>query len=170
MPIAIFERNESRSTDSCDWPGARIATLGKQLPEAVSAVGFFVSRGEPLSSQASTAIGAAEALSMPGFVSVSYTTTGDDRIALDTPGREFFLVASSAINVVITRYKALGTNRVPAHAATEAFLVPLMPLIFHLLCSCSEDFTTAIATGGERGIVTIGAVNLLGFGSERLVN
>lgn len=54
------------------------AALGEEFPEAVSAVGLVVARGEALAGQGGVAVGAGEALAMPWVVLVGHAAAGDD--------------------------------------------------------------------------------------------
>ena len=66
-----------RGTFTADRSGAVGAFLGKQVAEAVEAVGEVVARGEPLASQLLLAADADEALLVPGLVAVVYPSSGD---------------------------------------------------------------------------------------------
>jgi len=54
---------------------------------------------------------------------------------LDASSRELFLVASGAINFLISGYEALGADGRVTHDAAETFLVPLSGLVLHLFRS-----------------------------------
>lgn len=107
---------------------------------------------------------------MPWLVAVRHSTASDDLVTLDAPCGKLVLVAAGAVDVVVPRNEAAGANRVAAHAAAEALLVPLVALVLHLLGAGAEDLAAAIAAGGECGVVAGGAVDLLGLGAERLVH
>ena len=62
---------------TCYRLGARVATLGEELGEAVCAVGELLPGGEPLSRQCLGAVGAGEALPVVGGATVGHTPTGD---------------------------------------------------------------------------------------------
>ncbi|CAN7986490.1 unnamed protein product, partial [Ixodes hexagonus] len=97
-------------------------------------------------------------------------------VALDAPGGELLLVAGGAVNVVVSRNKASSSDGVLAGTAAETFVVPLVPLVLHLLGACTlaltcpEDLSAAIAARGEGSVVAGGAVHLLRLGPERLIH
>lgn len=62
---------------TADGGGAVGTLLGKQVAEAVEAVGEVVPRGEALSSQLLFAADTNKALLMPGLVAVVHSTSGD---------------------------------------------------------------------------------------------
>ena len=62
---------------TCDRLFARCASLGEELPEAVGAVGLVFPGGEPLPGQGLLAVGAGEALAVPGVVAVGHAALGD---------------------------------------------------------------------------------------------
>lgn len=107
---------------------------------------------------------------MPGLVAVRHTAAADDLVALDAPGGELLLVAGGAVDVVVSRNKASSSDGVLASTAAEAFIVPLVPLVLHLLGTCPENFSAAIATGGEGSVVAGSAVDLLRLGTERFIH
>lgn len=65
-------------------------------------------------------------------------------VAFDAARGELVLVAASAVDLLLARDEALGADRVLAHHAAEAFLVPLSRFILHLLGTwnnCDKSFT-----------------------------
>lgn len=170
MPVTVFKRNEASATNTCDWSGTRCASFGKQLAEAFRAVGFLIARGETLTRQRGVAVCAREALAVPWLILVSYTTTGDDLVALNASSGKFILIAASAVDIVIPGDERLGANRRFTNAAAEAFLMPLASFVFHFLRSSSEYFSAAIAAGGKCGIVAIGAIDFLVLGTKWLIH
>lgn len=48
VPVAILERDETRTADAGDWLGTGGASLREQLAEAVGAVGLLVAAREAL--------------------------------------------------------------------------------------------------------------------------
>lgn len=170
VPVTVFKRDESGAANSGDWSTAGYASLSKQFAKAVGTVRLVLSGGEALTSKACVAVRATKALSMPWLVSVCYSSTCDDLVALNTSCSVFLLITASAVNVVITRDEAFGSNRIFAHTAAEAFLMPLMSFVFHFLSSCPEHFTTAIATCGKRSIIAVSTVDFLCFRAKWFVN
>lgn len=145
MPVTILERDEASAANSGYWLHTSCAALGKQLSEALSAVGFLIATSEALTGQRHVAVGAREALPVPRLILVSHATRSDDLVALNASGCELLLVAAGAVDLLLPGYKGLGANDRLADAATEAFLVPLPCLVFHLLGTGSEDITATIA-------------------------
>lgn len=105
MPMTILERNETSTTDtqnevesnivyrnfeSVFWGllgrfqltgygfGTRCTTFSEQFTETFGTIGFLITTSEALTSQRNVAVGASEALTMPGFILVGYTTRSDD--------------------------------------------------------------------------------------------
>lgn len=115
-------------------------------------------------------MGAGEALTMPRFVLVGHTAAGDDLLALDATGCVLFLVATGAVDFLLTGDERFGTDSGLADTAAEALLVPLSGLVFHLFGSSAEDFSTAVTPGGELGIVAVSTVDLIGLGTELFVD
>lgn len=115
-------------------------------------------------------MGAGEALAMPRFILVGHTAAGDDLLALDATGCVLFLVATGAVDFLLTGDERFGTDGGLADAAAEALLVPLSGLIFHFFGSSAEDFSTTVTPGSELGIVAVSTVDLVGFGAELFVD
>ena len=86
--------------------------------------------------QRGLAVGAGEAVTVPGFVLVGDTATGDYFVALDASGGELLLIAARTENLLLPRDERLGANGRFADAAAETLFVPLPRLVFHLLCAC----------------------------------
>jgi len=170
VPVTTLERNETGSTNPCDWLAAGGAPLGEQLPEAVGAVRFVITRGEPLSCQGLLAVRAGEALPVPGVVTVGHPSLGDHLTTLDTLSGKLLLIALGAIYVVLLGYEGLGTDGVLAGAAHEALLVPLPGLVLHLLHSCFKHISTAVTSGGKLCIVAWPAVDSVSLRAELLVH
>ena len=63
---------------TCDRLGAGGTPLGEELSEALGAVGLVVPGCEPLTGQRLDAVGAGEALPVPGLVAVGHTALSDD--------------------------------------------------------------------------------------------
>lgn len=153
--MTILKRDELGTADACDRFGARIAPLGEQLTVAVAAVGFVVFTREPLSCQRGTAMGTAEALTVPRLILVGDTARSDHLLAFRASGCEFVLVARATVDVLVLRNERLGADRNLADCAAEAFVVPLFSLVLHLLHSCPKDFITSITSCGERLIIAV---------------
>lgn len=74
VPVAVLEGDEARAADAGDGLAARGAPLGEQIAEALGAAGLLITGREALSGQVLVAVCAGEALAMPWFVLVGYTT------------------------------------------------------------------------------------------------
>lgn len=170
MPVAALEGDEPGAADTSDGFAAGGATLGEQLPETVSTVGFVIPRGEPLAGQGLLAVGAGETLPVPWVVPVGDSPLCDHLAALDTLGGELLLVTLGTVDVVLLWYETLCSYGVLAGAADKALLVPLAGLVFHLLHSGLEDVATSVTSCGELGIVAGAAVDSVGLGAELLVH
>lgn len=170
VPVPVLEGDEAGATNACDGLGAGGASLGEELPEAVCAVGLVIPGGEALAGEGGAAVGAGEALPMPGLVLVGHTARGDDLVALDASCSELVLVAGGAVDLLVPRDEAFGSDGRLAHAAAEAFLVPLPGLVFHLLVACPEDLSAAVTARGELGVIARAAEYLVHLGSKLFVH
>ena len=176
VPVPALKGNEARSTNARDRfaTGSTVKQIitknlaliseflpsfGEKFSEAVGAVWLVVPAGKPLSGQRLLAVGAGEALPVPGVVPVGHPTLGDHLATLDALCREFFLVAFGAVDVMLLGYKGLCADGVLAGAADEALFVPLPGLVFHLLHPRLENVAAAVATGGELGVIAGAAVD-----------
>lgn len=170
VPMAVLERDESGAADSRDRFGARSAPLGEQLSETIAAERLLISGRETLSGQRSVAIAAREAFPVPRFVFVRHTATVDYLVTLDASSRELFLVASGAINFLISGYEALGADGRVTHDAAETFLVPLSGLVLHLFRSCTEDVSASVTPSSKLRVIAISAIDFFHFRSELFVH
>lgn len=169
MPVSVLERDEASAADACDRLGTGSAALGKQLAEAVGTIRLVIPGGEALAGQGSVAVGAREALSVPGFVLVCHAPGSDDLATLDTTCSKLLLIASSAVYLQVPGDEALGTNGSLAHTTAETLLVPLSSLVLHLLVTCPEDLSTTVASRSKLGVVARTTEDLVHFGAELLV-
>jgi hypothetical protein len=170
VPVPVFERNEPGSADASDGLLAATAALGVKGAEAVRAVGFILPRSKALSSQRSTAVRARKALLVPGFVPVGHASRRNDLRTLHAASGVLFFVTIRAEDFVFSRDETFSSYGFLALSATETVLVPLMPLVFHLLHPCFEGLGASVATGSKRGIVAIGAIDSLGLRTKRFVH
>jgi len=128
VPMPTIERNELRTTDACDGFVALGASLGEQLPEAVCTVGFVVTRRELLPDQIVLAVGAAEAVSVVGLVSVEDPTRHYGLAACLALGGEEVVEALDAVGLVVFRHERIAPNHGRTVCALETLLVPLLPI------------------------------------------
>lgn len=170
MPMPVLERDEASPANACYRFGAGGASLGEQFSETIGAIGLVVARRESLASQGIVTVATGEAVSVPRLVLVRYPTAGDDLVALNASSGKLVLVARGAIDLLLARDEALSPDRVLAHHAAEALLVPLPGLVLHLLRTGTEDLAASIATAGELGVVTIPAVDLVHLATELFVH
>lgn len=77
MPVPVLEGDELGATDAGDWLPAGEAPFRKEFAKTFGAVRFVVATGEASTRQARLAVGAGEALPVPGLVFVGNSTTGD---------------------------------------------------------------------------------------------
>jgi len=170
VPVAVLERDEASAADASDGLGAGRAALGKQLAKAVGAVGLVVAGGEALARERRVAVGAREALAVPRLVLVGHASAGDDLIAFDAAGGELLLVAAGAVDLLLPRDEGLGADGRLAYHAAEALLVPLPPLVLHLLVAGAEDLAAAVAARRELRVVAAAAVDAVLLRAELLVH
>ena len=156
--------------DTCDWFTTSVASFREEFPKAGSTVGLVLARCEPLASQGLAAVGAGEALPVPGVVAVGHPAGGDHLAALDALGGELVLVAAGAVDVVLLGDEGLGADGVGADAAGEALLVPLPGLVLHLLHPSFENISAGVASRGELCVVARTAVDAVSLGAELLVH
>lgn len=114
-------------------------------------------------------MGASKTFAMPWLVLVSHASSSNNLIAFDASSSKLFFITPSTINVAFTRDERFGANWSLTNAAAEAFFMPLTTLVFHLLGSCTENFTTSITAGSKSSVIAISAVNLFSFRSKRFV-
>jgi len=170
VPIAALERDETGTTNACDWLWTCCTPLGKELTEALCAIWFVFSWREPLSSEWFLTVGTSETFTMPRLVPVSHTSLGYHFVTLDAFSCKLVLVALCAIDVVVLGYERLGPDRVLASAAHKTPLVPLPSLVFHFLHACPENVPTCVAPGGELSVVAWPTINPVSLGSELFVH
>jgi hypothetical protein len=168
--MAIFERYELRYANPCYRLLAGVASLGEKVPVTVGAIGLVVLGGEPLTGQGPAAIRTTETFPVPRLVLVGYAAGRDHLATLGAPGREFLLVAGSAVNVFVFRDKAFRADRIFAQGAAEAFVVPLFPFVFHFFHSGSEDFAASVTSGRECLVVAVCTEYPVILAAERLVD
>ncbi len=171
MPVTALERYEPGASGAGDGLGARCAPFGEQLPEAVGAVGLVVLRRELLSGEHRVAVGAGEALPVPGLVLERHAARRHHLLALGALGRELLLEAGDAVHVrVVGEDERLGADGHLADGALEAPVVPLAVLVLHLLHARPKGVAAGVAAGRELGVVAGTAEEVSVFGGERLLH
>lgn len=104
------------------------------------------------------------------LVFVSDTALRYDLCTFGAFGRKVILVARHAVDFVLFRYEALGTDRLVAREAQEAVLVELLALVLHLLHARLEYLSALVAARRERLVVAFAAVEGVILAAERLVD
>lgn len=77
VPVPVFERDELGAADACDGLVASEAAFCEEFSKTISTVGLLISAGKTGASQACLTVRACEALSVPWFVLVCHSSTGD---------------------------------------------------------------------------------------------
>jgi len=145
VPMTILEGDVLGASKSGDGFVALEALFGEEFSEAVGAVRLFLLGGKSLSGQRLLAVTASEAVPMVGIILVRHTASGNHLLALGALGGKELLIASDAIVMIVLGDEALRSQGFLAVVAREAILVPLLPLVFHLLGAWSEDLAAAVA-------------------------
>jgi len=145
VPMTIFEGDVLGASKSGDGFVALEALFGEEFPEAVGAVRLFLLGGESLSGQRLLAVTASEAVPMVRIILVRHSASGNHLLALGALGGKELLIASDAIVMIVLGDEALRSQGFLAVVARETVLVPLLPLVFHLLGAWSEDLAAAVA-------------------------
>jgi len=170
MPVALLKRDELGSTKTSNRLGAATTLLGEEFTKAAGAVWLLIAGGELLAGKHLVAVRAGEAISMPRGRLVRNTTFVDHTITLHAALSVLFLVTRHTYDLLLARDETLVADRLLAHLAAEARLMPLLPFIFILLHTCAEDVSASVAAGSEVVIMAVGAVQLLVLSSKRLVD
>lgn len=159
VPVTIFERNEFSAADSSDWFVASETSLGEKFAKTFGAKRFVVAAGKSFTGQTFVAVCASEALPMPWFVLVGYSSSSDDLIAFNASGCEFFFVTFSTIDFLFPWDETLGSYWYFAYATTETFFVPLPSFIFHFLGPSTENLVATIAFGSKLVVVAASTID-----------
>ena len=170
VPVAAFERDEPRAAGARDRFGAGRAALGEEIAEAGGAVGLVVLRRELLAGEHDVAVGAGEALAVPGLVLERHAARRHDLLALGALGGELLLEAAHAVHavVVVGDDEGLGADERLADGALEALVVPLAVLVLHLLVARAEGVAAGVAPRGELFVVARAAEDVGVLGGEGL--
>ena len=169
MPVATLEGDEPGAAGARDGFGAGRAALGKEIAEAGCAVGLVVLRGELLSGEHDVAVGAGEALAVPGLVLERHSARRHDLLALGAFRSELLLEAAHAVHVVVVGDdEGLGADERLAHGALEALVVPLAILVLHLFVARPEGVPAGVAPRRELFVVARAAEDVGVLGGEGL--
>lgn len=170
VPVALLKRDELGASQASDSLGALDALLGKQISEAVGAVRLVLAGRELLARQRLVAVGAGEAVLVPGGTLVRDAALVDHPLALQAALCKVLLVAGHTDHLLVSRDEALVADGLLAHRATEALLMPLLALVLKLLHTGLEDVGASIAASSKVVVMAIGAVQLVVSGGEGLVH
>lgn len=131
--------------EPCDWVFAPMALLGHISLETVHAVDVVLVRSEASSSQTFVAGFAHETLRVPGLVLVADPSRGDGLLAVETLLGKLLVVAGSAVDVFPFGQEALRSDGLLAFKAGEAFLVPHLVLVLHILGPWQDHLVAGLA-------------------------
>jgi len=107
---------------------------------------------------------------MPGLVFVGYSTGRDHFLALAAPRGKLFLVALGTINFFIFWNETLRADWRLAMCTAKTFVMPLLPLVLHLLHPRTEDLIAAVAPRGKCIVVAVGTEDSVILRAERLIH
>lgn len=136
VPVALLERDELGAAQASDGLGAATALLGEEVAEALGAVRLVLAGGELVTGQHLAAVGAGEAVTVPGGSLVGDASLVDHPVALHAALSILLLVAGHTDHLLVTWDEALVADWLRAHLAAEALLMPLLPLVLVLLHAC----------------------------------
>lgn len=170
MPVSLLKRDELCAAQTSNGLGALNTFLGEEIPKAFGAVWLLLSAGKLLSGQGLVAVGASEAVLVPGGALVRDATLVNHPIAFQAALGKVLLIAWHTDDFLVTGDEALVADWLLAHGATETLLMPLLALVLKLLHSSPEDVGTSIAPGSKVVVVAVGTVQLVVPGGERLIH
>ena len=134
VPVPPLKWNKPRAPSTYRL-GACRARPGEKLCDTMCAVLLVITGGEAEACQGLVAVGAGEALPVPGLTTVSYSSRDYCFATAGTLDREWFLITAAAVDVTTRGEEGVISNVFLAAAADEAVLVPLPPLVLHPLHS-----------------------------------
>jgi len=169
VPVALLKRNKLSASQTGDWLGASAAFLSEELPEALGAVRFLLTRGELLTSQDFITVVTSKAIPMPGGSLVRNSSFVNYAVALHTALSILLLVAGHAHDFHVTWDKALVSDWLLANLTTKALLMPLLSLVLIFLHSSTEDIAAAVASCGKVVVMAVGTVKFLVLRGEGLI-
>lgn len=143
--VALVVHHVCAVAESCDGVLAAVAFLGHVGLVAVHAVDVVLVGGEASPGQGLAAGLAHEALGVPGLVLVADPPGGDGLLAVETFLGELLVVAGGAVDVIALSQEALRPYRLLAFEAGEAFLVPDLVLVLHVLGAWHHHLVAALA-------------------------
>lgn len=153
----------------CDWVLASMALLGHISLEAIHTVNVVLMGSEASSCQRFTAGVAHKTLRVPGVVLVADPSRGDGLLAVEAFLSKLPVMAGSTVDVISLGQEALCADRLLAFKAGEAFLMPHLVLVLHVLGAWHDHLVAALAAVAILPRATLAAHYLAIIpGAERL--
>ena len=129
----------------CDGVVAAMTLLSHISLEAVHTVNVVLMGSEASSCQRFTAGVAHETFRVPGVVLVADPSRGDGLFAVEALFGKLLVMAGSTVEVITLGHEALCVDRLVAIKTFEAFLVPHLVLVLHVLGSWHDHLIAALA-------------------------
>lgn len=131
---------------SCYWVLAAMALLGHISLVAVHTVNVVLMRSEASSCQRFTAGFAHKTLRVPRLVLVADPSRGDGLLAVEAFLGKLLVMAGSTVDVLTLGQETLCADWLLAFNAGEAFLMPHLVLVLHILRSWHDHLVAALAS------------------------
>lgn len=168
MPRASLKSDDVYPfTKSCDGVVAGHALLGHVALVAVHTEHLVLVVGEAGPGQRFGAGRAHEAVTVPRLLLVRHPSGGDGLFAAEALLGELLVVAGAAEDVVAFGEEALRPDRPLTVGASEAILMPRVPLVLHTLCASQDGFVAAMTAWGVLSRAALPTQNPVVFGAER---
>lgn len=146
MPgVSLVVHHIGAMAESCDRVLAAMALLGHISLVAVHTVKSGLMGGEASSRQRLTAGLAHETLRVPGLVLVADPSGGDGLLAVEAFLGKLLVMAGDTVDIITLGQEALCADWLLAIKAGEAFLVPQLVLVLHVLGSWHDHLVAALA-------------------------
>lgn len=155
----------------CDWVLASMALLGHITLEAVHAINIVLMGSEASPRQSFAAGVAHETLRVPGLILVADPSRGDGLLAVEALLGKLLVMAWGTVDIIALGQETLCADWLLAFKAGEAFLVPYLVLVLHILGSWHDHLVAALATIAILPGATLATHNLAIIpGAERLAS
>lgn len=146
MPgVSLVVHHIGAMAEPCDWVLAAVALLGHISLVAVNAVNVVLVRSEASSCQRLTAGLAHKTLGVPGLVLVADPSRGDGLLAVEAFLGKLLFMAGSTVDVITLGQETLCADWLLALKASEAFLMPHLVLVLHILGSWHDHLIATLA-------------------------
>lgn len=146
MPgVSFIVHHIGAMAEPCDWVLAAMALLGHVSLEAVHAVNMVLMGSEASSRQRFMAGVANKTFRVPGLVLVADPSRGDGLLAAEAFLGKLLVMAGSAVDVITLSEEALCADWLLAFKAGEAFLVPHLVFVLHVLGSWHDHLVASLA-------------------------